>query len=155
MKIGIAGLGRMGSAIAKRLKDVGHDITVWNRSPEKMTPLVQDGANPAKSPAELAQNVDVIITIVTDVPAIENVYSGTDGLLSGDVRGKLFIEMSTVRPETEVALAEKIRAKGASMVECPVGGTVGPALQGKLIGLAGGEAADVERARPILSLIHI
>ena len=150
MKIGIAGLGRMGSAIATRLKDVGHDVTVWNRSSEKMAPLLQSGAQPAKSPAELARNVDVIITILTDAPAIEDVYAGPEGLLSGDVRGKLFIEMSTVRPETEAALGEKVRSKGAAMVECPVGGTVGPALQGKLIGLAGGEAADVERARPIL-----
>src|SRR2546422_3175503 len=71
-------------------------------------------------------------------------------LLAGDVKGKLFIEMSTVRPDTERRLAEKVKAKGAAFVECPVGGTVGPAKEGKLFGFAGGEAADVARARPLL-----
>jgi 3-hydroxyisobutyrate dehydrogenase len=71
-------------------------------------------------------------------------------LLSGDVSGKLFIEMSTVRPGTERALAGKIRAKGATMIECPVGGTIGPAKDGKLFGFLGGEPADVSRARPLL-----
>jgi 3-hydroxyisobutyrate dehydrogenase len=150
MNIGVAGLGRMGAAIAKRLMEAGHDVTVWNRSAEKAEPLVTAGARPAGTPAELAQNVEVVLTILTDAAAIESVYHGPDGLLSGDVGSKLFIEMSTVRPETEVALAEKVRARGASLLECPVGGTVGPALQGKLLGLAGGERDDFDRARPIL-----
>lgn len=150
MKIGVAGLGRMGAAIAKRLIEVGHEVTVWNRSPGKTGPLVEAGAAAADTPAALAAKVEVVLTIVTDAAAIDGVYYARDGLLSGDVVGKLFVEMSTVRPETEVALAEKVRAKGAAFVECPVGGTVGPALQGKLLGLAGGEKADFERARPIL-----
>ena len=72
------------------------------------------------------------------------------GLLAGDVRGKLFIEMSTVRPQTQIALARQVRAKGAAFVECPVGGSTGPARQGKLIGLMGAEPADAERGKPIL-----
>ena len=76
--------------------------------------------------------------------------TGPSGLLSGDVAGKLFIEMSTVLPATEIALAEAVRAKGAAFVECPVGGSTGPARQGKLIGLMGGDDADAARARPIL-----
>lgn len=150
MRIGVAGLGRMGAAIAKRLIEVGHEVTVWNRSPGKTEPLVKAGASAAETPAALAGKVEAVLTILTDAAAIESVYCGPDGLLSGEVGGKLFIEMSTVRPETEVALAEKVRPRGATLVECPVGGTVGPALQGKLLGLAGGEKADVERARPIL-----
>jgi 3-hydroxyisobutyrate dehydrogenase len=150
MKVGVAGLGRMGAAIAKRLIEVGHEVTVWNRSPDKIEPLAAAGATSADTPGKLATNVDVVLTILTDAAAIDSVYSGPDGLLSGDVTGKLFIEMSTVRPETEVALDKKIRGAAATLVECPVGGTVGPALQGKLLGLAGGEKADFERARPIL-----
>ncbi|MBM3565191.1 MAG: NAD(P)-dependent oxidoreductase [Alphaproteobacteria bacterium] len=150
MNVGVAGLGRMGAAIAKRLMEVGHQVTVWNRTAGKTKTLVDAGAKAAGSPEELANQVDVIISILTDAPAIETVYSGKSGLLSGNVKGKLFIEMSTVRPETEVALAKKVVAKGAAMVECPVGGTVGPALQGKLLGLAGGEVSDVARARPLL-----
>lgn len=150
MKIGVAGLGRMGSAIARRLRDVGHDVIVWNRSSAKVAPLLAAGATNAATPAELAAGADAIITILTDAAAINDVYHGKDGLLSGDVSGKLFIEMSTVQPHTEVALAEQVAAKGAELVECPVGGTVGPALSGKLLGLMGGDAVAVERARPII-----
>jgi 3-hydroxyisobutyrate dehydrogenase len=150
MQIGIAGLGKMGSAIAQRLIEVGHDLTVWNRSLEKARPLANAGAKVAANPADVARNAQTVITILTDAAAIDAVYGGPAGLLAGDVTGKLFIEMSTVAPATETALAEKVRAKGAALVECPVGGTTGPARQGKLIGLMGGEPADVERARPIL-----
>jgi 3-hydroxyisobutyrate dehydrogenase len=150
MQIGIAGLGKMGSAIAQRLIEVGHDLTVWNRSLEKARPLANADAKVAANPADVARNAQTVITILTDAAAIDAVYGGPAGLLAGDVTGKLFIEMSTVAPATETALAEKVRAKDAALVECPVGGTTGPARQGKLIGLMGGEPADVERARPIL-----
>jgi 3-hydroxyisobutyrate dehydrogenase len=150
MQIGIAGIGKMGAAIAQRLLEVGHEVAVWNRSAGKLQALRDAGASVAATPAELAKTSDAVITILTDAAAIDAVYNGPAGLLAGDVRGKLFIEMSTVRPQAEVALAEKVRAKGAALVECPVGGSTGPARQGKLIGLMGGEPADAARARPIL-----
>ena len=148
MRIGVAGIGKMGAAIAARLIEVGHDIAVWNRTPEKAKAVT--GATFAATPAELAQRSEAIISILTDAPALDAVYRGPSGLLSGDVRGKLFIEMSTVLPTTEIALAEAVRAKGATFVECPVGGSTGPARQGKLIGLMGADDADAARARPIL-----
>jgi 3-hydroxyisobutyrate dehydrogenase len=150
MRIGVAGLGRMGSAIAERLNEVGHDLVVWNRSPEKTKKLAEAGAETPESPAALAGRAEAVVTILTDAAAIEAVYRGSSGLLSGDIAGKLFIDMSTVRPETEAELAADVRAAGAAFVECPVGGTTGPARAGKLIGLAGGTPEDVERARPIL-----
>jgi 3-hydroxyisobutyrate dehydrogenase len=150
MRVGVAGLGRMGTAIAERLKEVGRDLVVWNRSSEKTKPLADAGAEVAKSPAELATRAEAIVTILTDAEAIDTVYRGRSGILAGAIAGKLVIHMSTVQPETEARLAEEARAKGAAFVECPVGGTVGPARAGKLIGLAGGEEADVARARPIL-----
>ncbi len=150
MQIGIAGLGRMGEAIARRLIEAGHTLSVWNRSPEKARPLEPAGAALARSPGELAAKVGTVITILTDAAAIETVYDGPSGLLCGNVAGKLFMEMSTVRPQTEIDLAGRVRAKGAGFVECPVGGTVGPARQGKLIGLMGAEEDDAARARPIL-----
>jgi 3-hydroxyisobutyrate dehydrogenase len=150
MHIGIAGIGKMGAVIALRLLDVGHQITVWNRSATKAKPVVDAGAKLAATPAELANNAEAVITILTDAAAIDTVYGGPSGLLSGNVSGKLFIEMSTVQPETEVALAAKVRAKGAALVECPVGGSTGPARDGKLIGLMGAEPADAARAKPIL-----
>ncbi len=151
MRVGVAGLGRMGSAIAARLMDVGHEVTVWNRTPDKLEPLAAAGAKVAATPAQLAGTVEAIVTILTNRDAIAAVYEHPAGLLAGDIKGKLVIEMSTVQPETEIALAEKVRAKGATFVECPVGGTVGPAREGKLLGVAGGTAEDFSRARPLLA----
>ena len=150
MKIGVAGTGRMGAAIAQRLMSLGHELTVWNRTAEKTQPLAAAGAKVAATPFQAASFSETVITILTDAAAIDTAYHARDGLLSGNVAGKLFIEMSTVRPETERKLAAKIRERNAVMVECPVGGTVGPAKDGKLFGFAGGETADVARARPLL-----
>src|SRR5262245_61673355 len=108
MQIGIAGIGKMGAAIAQRLMEVGHKVTVWNRSADKTRPLAGAGASVAATPADVARNSEAIITILTDGAAIDAVYHGAAGLLSGDVRGKLFIEMSTVQPATPVVLAEKV-----------------------------------------------
>ncbi|MGB7258506.1 MAG: NAD(P)-dependent oxidoreductase [Pseudolabrys sp.] len=150
MKIGVPGLGAMGAAIAARLIEAGHDVTVWNRTAAKAKPLADAGAKVASSPAELAKACEAVITILTDGAAIDEVYNGPSGLLSGDVKGKVFIEMSTVPPKVETDLAPKVRAKGATLVECPVGGSTTPARQGKLLGLMGAEPADAARARPIL-----
>ncbi len=153
MKIGIAGVGRMGSAIAERLIGQGHELLVWNRTAGKVEALVAKGAVACSSPKALARSAEAIVTILTDVDAIEAIYDGTEGLLSDRLEGKLVIDMSTVRPETERALAERGRAQGAAFVECPVGGTVAPAKDGKLLGFAGGEVVDVEQAWPILDAL--
>jgi len=140
----------MGTAIGERLMSLGHELAVWNRTGEKTRPLAAGGARVAATPLQLAASSETIITILTDAGAIDAAYRGKDGLLSGNVSGRLFIEMSTVRPGTESALAADVRRKGAAMVECPVGGTVGPAKDGKLFGFVGGDAADFARARPLL-----
>src|SRR5436190_1815757 len=144
MKIGIAGTGKMGAAIAAHLKDVGHEIMVWNRTPDKARSL---GLPVAETPGQLAAANAAVISILTDGNAVAAVYGA---MLSGEVKGKLFIEMSTVRPSVPQEMSAKVKAKGASFVECPVGGTIGPAREGKLFGFAGGEPAEVERAMPIL-----
>ena len=150
MRIGIAGTGRMGAAMAGRLMSVGHELTVWNRTPAKTKDLAAGGARVAATPAALVEEVETIITMLTDDKAIESLYHGTQGLLAGRVAGKLFIEMSTVRPEIETALAAKVRQKEGALVDCPVGGSVGPARDGKLFGFVGGSDDDVARARPVL-----
>jgi len=150
MQIGIAGLGRMGAAMAARLMETGHTLSVWNRSPEKARPLTDAGAKLVDTPEDLAEHSDVVITMLMDEDAIDHVYNGEHGLLAGDVSETLFIEMSTVRPEVQIALAKVVRASGARFVECPVGGTTGPARQGKLFGFMGAEAGDAELAKPIL-----
>ena len=109
MRVGVAGLGVMGAAVAARLMEVGHDVTVWNRSPEKTKPLAEAGAKVAATPAELASAVEATITMLTDGAAIDAVYNGPNGLLAGDVKGKLFIEMSTVPPK----VPDRARAQGA------------------------------------------
>jgi len=151
MNVAIAGLGRMGAAIGTRLLSQGHKLAVWNRTADKAKPLVAAGATAVGAPAELARSSDVILTILTDAAAIETVYGGANGLLSTDVAGKLFIDMSTVRPETAKAVAQKVKAKGAAFVECPVGGSTGPAKDGKLLGFVGADAADFARAQPLLA----
>jgi len=150
MQIGVAGIGKMGAAIAQRLIELGHAVTVWNRSADKLKPVSDAGAAVAATPAALAQRVEIIITILTDAAAIDAVYGGSAGLLAGAVREKLFIDMSTVRPATAIALAAKVRTAGATFVECPVGGTVGPARAGQLVGLMGAKPEDAARARPLL-----
>src|SRR5207244_12327949 len=97
MKIGIAGMGRMGTAMALLLMEQGHQVTVWNRTREKTAVAARAGAAVAASPAGLVATSDRIITMLTNAQAMHAVYLGPDGLLSPDVRGKLFIEMSTVR----------------------------------------------------------
>ncbi|HTZ80190.1 MAG TPA: NAD(P)-dependent oxidoreductase [Stellaceae bacterium] len=150
MDIGLLGIGRMGAAIGERIIDQGHRLTVWNRSADKARRLTERGATLAASPAAVAGSAEIVLTILTDAAAIEAVYDGPQGLLAGDVGGRLLIDMSTVSPATTVALARRVRAKGAAFLECPVGGTVGPARDGKLLGMAGGSAEDFARAKPLL-----
>jgi 3-hydroxyisobutyrate dehydrogenase len=150
MRVGIAGVGRMGGAIAAHLVEMGHDVAVWNRTPDKLKALADAGARVANTPVQLASQVEAVVTILTNRDALTAVYEGSDGLLAADAKGKLFIEMSTVQPHDQVALAEKVRAKGGVFVECPVGGTVGPARQGKLLGVAGAAKEDFEKAKPLL-----
>lgn len=135
----------MGSAIAARLAGVGHEIMVWNRSADKARAA---GFKVAESPSALSLGAEAVISILADAGAVESVYAR---LLEADVSGKLFIEMSTVRPAVSRALSERVKAKGGAFVECPVGGTVGPAKEGKLFGFVGGDAASVARAQPLLA----
>lgn len=145
MKIGIAGTGRMGAAIAARLAGLGHEVAVWNRTAAKARSL---GLPAKESLKELVPGSDAVITMLADGAAVRQVY---DALLAGEVRGRLFIDMSTVRPAVSQEIHSKAEDKGAAFVECPVGGSVGPAKEGRLFGFAAGEAQDVERARPLLA----
>lgn len=150
MNIGIAGLGKMGNAIAQRLIETGNRVWVWNRTPGKTDQAVAAGATRVESPAALARKTEAVLSVLTDAPAIEAVFAGPDGLLAEPLAGRLVIEMSTVRPETQRTTAARVRKAGGAYVECAVSGTVGPARQGRLIGLVGGEEADIARARPVL-----
>ncbi|MEN9779621.1 MAG: hypothetical protein RL014_769 [Pseudomonadota bacterium] len=148
MKVGIAGTGKMGQAVAQRLMGLGHELMVWNRNAARADALVAAGATRAARPADLARQCDVVISLLTDAAAIESVYGGSDGLFSAPQA--LLIEMSTVAPEFQAQMGQRAQQAGARYLECPVGGSVGPAKEGKLIGFAGGSAADVQTAMPLL-----
>ena len=149
-RIGVCGIGRMGAALAERLLLQGYAVSVWNRTHAKAEALVAAGATVAATATELARDCDIVISIMSDDAALESAYRGNQGLLAGARAGRLFIEMSTVRPETVVALARDAQAKGALFIDAPVGGTVGPAREGKLFAFVGGSDAAVALARPLL-----
>jgi 3-hydroxyisobutyrate dehydrogenase len=150
MQIALAGTGKMGAAMARRLMASGHAVTVWNRTAARAQPLLDEGATWAASPAALAASADIVLTMLIDEAALDEVYLGADGLLSGPVAGRLFIDMSTVSPAKPQQIGARVQAAGASFLECPVGGSVGPAKEGRLLGFVGGTAEDLARARPVL-----
>ena len=150
MKIGVCGTGRMGSSIAQRLLSVGHQVGVWNRNSAKTKPLVDAGAILFASPAELVEGCDVTIVMLLNDAATEAVYRAPNGILKAKLPGKLVIDMSTIRPDTMKSVGASVVQQGAAFVECPVGGSTGPAKEGKLFGLVGGAKADVTRAMPVL-----
>ena len=150
MRIGLAGLGKMGAAMAARLHETGHPPLVWNRTRARAEAT---GLTIADTPRALAEGSDLILTSLFDDEAVDAVFRAPDGILAADLAGKLVVEMSTLRPHTQIALAAAVAAKGGAAIECPVGGTTGPARSGKLLGMAGGAPADLERARPVLDLL--
>lgn len=151
MHIGIAGTGKMGSTLATRLASLGRRVTVWNRTQARAQPLLDVGIGWVATPRQLAETTDIVITLLTDEQALDEVFLSANGLLSGAVAGKLFVEMSTVPPARHQALASRAKAVQAAYLECPVGGSVGPAKEGKLIGFVGGAKDDLERASPVLN----
>ena len=148
MNIGIAGTGKMGLAIGQRLLGLGHQVMVWNRNPARAEPLVAAGASRVEQPAQLAQRCDIVISLLTDAAAVEQVYAGPNGLLSNPQA--LLIEMSTVSPEFQARMAQSAAAAGARYLECPVSGSIGPAKEGKLIGFVGGDPKVVAQGRELL-----
>jgi 3-hydroxyisobutyrate dehydrogenase len=149
MRVGLAGLGRMGTAMALRLLEMQIPLTVWNRTKEKAAGFRSKASVAAASHA-LAQESDIVLSVVADDAAARELFLGSNGLLTGNVDGKLFIEMSTLKPGTVFDLNEASRRVGARFVESPVMGTVGPARAGKLVCLFGGEPTDLALAEPVL-----
>ena len=150
MKVGVCGTGRMGSSIAQRLMSVGHEIGVWNRNSAKTKSLTDAGAKLFASPAALADGCEVVVVMLLNDAATEVVYRGPNGILRSKLAGKLVIDMSTIRPDTMKSNGASVLEQGAAFVECPVGGSTGPAKEGKLFGLVGGTKSEVTRAMPLL-----
>src|SRR5262245_37367663 len=149
MKIGLVGLGRMGRAIYGRLSDNGCEVTAWDRDAGAMKAAAERQMRLADNPRAVAAAGDVVISIITEDHGVRNVFRGADGFLSGDVKGKLFIEMSTLQPMTGRELSPIVEAAGARLIESPVLGTIPQVRDGKLLAMVGGKPEDIERARPV------
>jgi 3-hydroxyisobutyrate dehydrogenase-like beta-hydroxyacid dehydrogenase len=152
-RIGFAGLGSMGSKVAERLLGAGYSVSGWNRSPEKARPLVERGMAHAANPRELAAGSDVIFSMLTDTAAVEEVAGGEDGLIAGLAQGAVWADMSTIAPAASQALAERVAAAGAAMLDAPVSGNVITLEAGELAIMVGGEQAAFEQIEPVLLAI--
>lgn len=147
----LMGTGRMGSAMARSLARNGFSLVLYNRSPERAQALADElGATVASTAAEAVAGAPVAISMVSDEAAVEELYRGTDGAIEGVSQGCVLLEMSTVPPHVVRALAPDVRARDGAILDAPVSGSVALAEAGTLTIMAGGEAADLERARPVL-----
>jgi 3-hydroxyisobutyrate dehydrogenase-like beta-hydroxyacid dehydrogenase len=150
MKIGWLGTGAMGGLIVERLLEAGRDVTGWNRTIAKCEPLVEKGMLLADSPREVGEAVDVIFSMLTDAAAVRAVTDGPDGLIAGLREGAIYADMSTISPEASRAVAERVAAAGATMLDVPVSGSPVTLRQGKLATMVGGDEDALERIRPVL-----
>jgi 3-hydroxyisobutyrate dehydrogenase len=152
MRIGVLGVGNMGRAVVDRLVEQGQaPVLVWNRTAAKAAGIA--GTSQVATPSALAEGADVVLSMLANDAAIEAAYFGPGGLCSGSLAGTVVVEMCTTSPERTQALEAAVTAKGGLFLECPVGGTIGPARAGTLLGLAGGTEAAFAAAEPALRLI--
>ena len=152
--VGILGTGRMGAAAARAGAAAGHDLVLWNRTPAAASELASAlGARTAATPRDVAAMSDVSITMLADGPAVDSVFGGPDGLLTGARPDTVLVDCSTVPPATLRAHAVAARSTGAGILDAPVSGSVALAERGQLTLMVGGEAADVGRARPVLDAL--
>ncbi|MFP4345150.1 MAG: NAD(P)-dependent oxidoreductase [Anaerolineales bacterium] len=149
-KLAYLGLGVMGSGMAGRLLEAGYPVTVWNRTPEKAQPLVEQGATQVGTPAEAVAEAEVILYCLADDAAVEAVVYGEEGILKGGHRGQIAVDMSTVYPETSRKESKAYAEKGIDFLDAPVFGSRGEANSGGLWIVVGGERDVLESVRPIL-----
>ncbi len=158
--IGFIGLGLMGREMSRRLLDGGYSLTVWNRTKEKAEPLLKAGANWADSPKAVAQASEVVITMVTDSAAVEEVVCGKNGVLEGAHPGLILIDMSSIAPEMSRSIATRAKEKGVIMLDAPVTGNPKVAAEGKLGIMVGGPKDTFAACMPIfekmgVKIIHV
>jgi len=150
--VAVVGLGAMGSRIACRLLEAGHDLVVWNRTAEKAQPLVEAGAVAAATPAEAAARAEVVLTMVADPAALRDVTEGEDGVAAGVGEGATVIEMSTVGPDAVRRLGS-VLGEQAGLLDAPVLGSRSEAEEGTLKVFVGGPPELVARWTPLLSVL--
>ena len=153
MKIGWVGLGTMGIPMARNLLNKGFPVCVYNRTREKEKELIKLGALSAPSLQHLSQMCDLVITMVTDDEAVEQVYNSSNGLLTAPSPGTLMIDMSTVGTQISKKLAKECSDKGVRFLEAKVSGSVKPAEEGQLVIMVGGAIEDYQKALPIFETL--
>jgi 3-hydroxyisobutyrate dehydrogenase len=149
-RVGFAGLGTMGAAMAANLVRAGFDVAVWNRTPGRADALVTLGASEVATPAALAAGRDAVVICVRDTPDVEDVLFGPDGVAEGASAGLLVVDCSTISPDATRAFGARLAELGAALLDAPVSGGSEGAQQGTLSIMVGGGADDVARARPVL-----
>ncbi|HET7009688.1 MAG TPA: NAD(P)-dependent oxidoreductase [Anaerolineales bacterium] len=149
-RVGFIGLGLMGAPMAANVARAGYPLTVYNRSPEKTASLNEVGARSAATPREVAAASDVVITMLTDAAAVEQVLRGDEGLLAGGRSGSVLIDMSTVSPDQSRSMAIEVEVQGWRKLEAPVYGSTGPARDGTLGIMVGGDPSLFEEQRDLL-----
>jgi 3-hydroxyisobutyrate dehydrogenase-like beta-hydroxyacid dehydrogenase len=140
----------MGSAMSQRLREQGFDVVGWDVNVDRNKALASGGLRIAANPRAVAAESEIVISIITEDHGVRRIFRGAEGFLKGDVAGKLFIEMSTLRPMTGHELAPLVESAGGRLIESPVLGTIPQVKEGKLVALVGGRAEDLDRARPVL-----
>ena len=159
-KVAVIGLGIMGLPMAKNLVTAGHQVTGYNRSPEKAQELAKAGGTAAGSVAEAVKDAEVIITMVPDSPDVQDVVEGADGVFANAPKGALWIDASTIRPDVAVNLAGAAREAGIRPLDAPVSGGEQGAINAALSIMVGGEATDFEAAQEVLNgvgktIVHV
>lgn len=150
MKLGFVGIGLMGRPMTLRLLAAGHEVTVWNRSRDKLAGVVAKGARAAESPAAVARAAEVIMMCVTDQHAVEEVLFSPHGIVVGASRGALVVDFSSIAPSAARSFAARLESEGIGLIDAPVSGGVAGAEKGTLAIMAGGKAEHVERVRPVV-----
>ena len=146
--VGFLGLGIMGQGMARNLLKANFEVSVWNRTPERMEPLIEAGAKRTNSPQDLASQCDVVITCVSDTPDVKEVVLGERGVIHGAKSGTLVVDMSTISPQATREVAAKLEEKGVHMLDAPISGGSEGAAKGTLTIMIGGEEEQVKRAMP-------
>ena len=150
MKLGYIGIGLMGRPMTLRLLAAGHQVTVWNRSQDKLAAVLEKGARKADSPAAVARAAEIVMMCVTDQHAVEEVLFGGDGVAAGAKPGLVIVDFSSIAPASAREFASKLETRGIGLVDAPVSGGVAGAEKGTLAIMAGGRAEHVERVRPVV-----
>lgn len=150
MKIGFVGLGEMGQHIVPRLLAAGHTVTGWNRTKARAAPLVEKGMILADTPRELASQSEIVFSIVTDANAVQAVALGSDGIISGLAKDSIYLDMSTIAPDSFREIEAEFRAAGLTMLDSPLSGSTLTVQQGKASFMVGGDKDAYERVRPVL-----